>query len=157
MTRCLVGHCGGCAITDVLRHRDLSSSHVSHFLTSSDAATDSVPPGLGGYMHALYWNFPVPVADLRWLHITALELLACAFNAIILSRTLPRNSRLPLMVDATAAYFTLADETEHSPLLMHTHHLLLGEDRFRLAAATCDVVHASGDVNIAGDAASRSK
>ncbi|KAL3906774.1 MAG: hypothetical protein SGPRY_010423 [Prymnesium sp.] len=61
------------------------------------------------------------------------------------------------MVDATAAYFTLADETEHSPLLMHTHHLLLGEDRFRLAAATCDVVHASGDVNIAGDAASRSK
>lgn len=136
----ILGHCGGCVITDVLKRRDIFSSHVSHFLASSDAATDSVPAGLGGYMHGLYWNFQIPVEDLRWLHITVLELLACAFNALIFTCTLPHNSRLTLMVDDTAAYFTLAEETERSPLLMHTHHLILSEDRFRVWRLPCAIL-----------------
>ncbi|MGA1354685.1 MAG: hypothetical protein ACO32I_07955, partial [Candidatus Limnocylindrus sp.] len=153
----VLGRCGGCAITDALRRSDISSLPGIRFLAASDAATDSNPPGLGGYMHGVYWNFPLPEEDLRWLHITVLELLACAFNAIIFTRVLPPQARLTLLVDATSAYYALANETERSTVLTLAHHTLLAEERFRAAARSCDIVHGSGDSNIAGDAASRSK
>lgn len=153
----VLSRCGGCSITDVLRRSDISSAPVACFLAASDAATDSNPPGLGGYMHGVYWHFPIPIQDLQWLHITVLELLACAFNAIIFTRMLPTHVRLTLLVDATSAYYTLANETERSEILVFVHHALLDEERFRAAANLCDIVHGAGDMNLASDAVSRSK
>jgi len=49
----------------------------------ADAATDSSPPGLGGYCHGLYWYIPLRPEWLNWLHITLLELLATGINAIV--------------------------------------------------------------------------
>lgn len=153
----VLGRCGGCVITDVLRRRDIAEAPTVHFIASSDAATDSHPAGLGGFMHGFYWYHPVPTEDLRFLHITVLEMLACAFNAIIFVRSLPTHARITLLVDATAAYFTLLDESERSMVMTQAHHILLNEERFRAAAMRCDIVHASGDVNIAADAVSRAK
>ncbi|MGA1354944.1 MAG: hypothetical protein ACO32I_09255, partial [Candidatus Limnocylindrus sp.] len=141
----------------MLRRRDIASAPAAHFLAASDAATDSSPPGLGGYMHGLYWQFTVPMEDLMWLHITVLELLACVFSTIIFARVLPQRSRLTMVVDATSAYYTLAKESEKSEVLIYAHHTALTHERFRVAAGRCDIVHGAGDFKIAGDAASRSK
>lgn len=117
----------------------------------------SIPPGLGGYMHGMYWQLSVAPEALPWLHITVLELLAAAFSAMIFAKLAPAPARISLMVDATSAYLSLADESEHSEVLAFAHHRLFHEDRFRSAANLCDVLHGAGDANIAGDAASRSR
>eukprot|EP00965_Chrysotila_dentata_P016133 534610-Pleurochrysis_carterae.AAC.1 len=54
----------------------------------ADAATDSAPPGLGGYCHGLFWYIELSPVHVTWLHITALELLATGFNAIAFSHVL---------------------------------------------------------------------
>ena len=153
----LLTHCGGCAVTAVLRRTDLRVKKVATFLSASDAATDSQPPGMGGFMHGFYWQMSLSADDVKWLHITVLELLACVFNAIISARVKPPAARLMLMVDATSAFYTLADETERSEVLVFAHHAALSSSEFCQAARQCDVVHGSGSVNLAGDAASRSE
>ncbi|MGA1355015.1 MAG: hypothetical protein ACO32I_09620, partial [Candidatus Limnocylindrus sp.] len=126
-------------------------------MAASDAATDSAPPGLGGYMHRMYWQLTIPFEDLAWLHITVLELLACVFGTIIFAKVLPSRARITMIVDATSAYYTLAEESEKSEVLIFAHHAALASERFRVAAIRCDIVHGAGDFNLAGDAASRSK
>ncbi|MGA1354809.1 MAG: hypothetical protein ACO32I_08575, partial [Candidatus Limnocylindrus sp.] len=153
----VLGGCGGCSVFDVLRRRDIATMPAAHFLAASDAATDSSPPGLGGYMHGLYWQFTVPAEDLAWLHITVLELLACVFSTIIFARVLPPRARLTMVVDATSAYYTLAEESTKSEILIYAHHAARASERFRSAAERGDIVHGAGAFNLAGDAASRSK
>eukprot|EP00965_Chrysotila_dentata_P162901 5379667-Pleurochrysis_carterae.AAC.1 len=50
--------------------------------TYADAATDSAPPGIGGYCHDAFWFMELTAEHVRWIYITALELLATGFNAI---------------------------------------------------------------------------
>jgi hypothetical protein len=73
----------GCAVTDVLKMADLARERVLLFVTSSDAATDSEPPGMGGFMNGYWWHFPIPEEALDWLHITSL------------GRRVNRNARRP--------------------------------------------------------------
>ena len=152
----LTGACG-CVITNVLRRFEIASDLVATFLTASDAATDSHPPGMGGFCHGFWWQYEVAFEHLQWLHITVLELLACAFNMIITSSLLPPRARMLQMVDATSAFYTLADESEHSEVLICAHEALLDCHAFNLAAERTDLVHGAGDANVAGDAASRSQ
>ena len=51
----LLADTGGAPVTVALhkRHR-VAPLAVTHAI-SSDAATDSTPPGLGGFCHGLYW------------------------------------------------------------------------------------------------------
>ena len=151
----LIDACG-CAVTRVLMRYQLIPRATSTFLTASDAATDSHPPGMGGYCHGVYWHFEVATEHLQWLHITVLELLACAFNILITSRMLPPKARMLQLVDATSAFYTLVNDASKSAVLAHTHQLLVESHVFSTAMEKADISHASGDANLAGDASSRS-
>ena len=155
----VLGTCSGSAVTAVIHSmewRKLNGARARTFVASSDAATDSSPPGMGGYMQGFWWRFEVPPEDLLWLHITVLELLATVFSAIIFEPLVPPPCRLLLQMDATAAFYTLAAETERSSVLMKAHHLALEAPAFARAAERIDAGHIRGDGNAAGDAASRS-
>lgn len=97
----IIGRCGGCAVTKVLQRKDISQPAMRTFVSSSDAATDSVPPAMGGYMHGFYWHRPIALDDLQWLHITVLELLACGFTVMFGARIRPSSSFQLTLVDAT--------------------------------------------------------
>jgi hypothetical protein len=49
----------GCPVTAVLRRRDIRAAPALYYEASSDAATDSAPLGLGGFMHGYYWHFAI--------------------------------------------------------------------------------------------------
>ena len=146
----------GCAVTDVLKMADLARERVLLFVTSSDAATDSEPPGMGGFMNGYWWHFPIPEEALDWLHITSLELLARGFDSIIMDAVVPPRARMLARTDATTTFATLARESEHSEALMDAHHCLLSSAVFRRAAERTDLGAVAGDGNLAADAASRS-
>ena len=152
----VLGRCSGCSVAAALRRADLSTGLLRYFVASSDAATDSEPPGLGGFMHGFWWRIELTHMYVVWLHITVLELLASGFSAIIFAPLVPPANRLLLQMDATSAFYTLAHETERSPVLMYAHHRLLESRAFAAAAERSDAAHLGGSGNIAGDAASRS-
>lgn len=153
----VLGLACGCFATAVLKRFEMTVGQAVTFLTASDAATDSHPPGLGGFCHGFYWQFEVAEEHLQWLHITVLELLACAFNIMITAKLLPPKARMLQVADATAAFYTLTKESERSEVLMYAHHALLDNYEFVRAAEKADLTHGAGDANIAGDAASRSE
>ena len=66
---------GGAPVTAAL-HRAQPQYAELIVSVSSDAATDSTPPGMGGFCHGLYWYLSIPELWLVWIHITALEMLA---------------------------------------------------------------------------------
>eukprot|EP00965_Chrysotila_dentata_P164298 5425421-Pleurochrysis_carterae.AAC.1 len=68
----------------------------------ADAATDSSPPGLGGYCQGLFWYCKLTPLHVAWLHISALELLATGFNAIVFADVLSSAQRTLLLSDALA-------------------------------------------------------
>ena len=152
----VLGKCSGCSVAAALRRADLAAGPTRYFVASSDAATDSQPPGLGGFMHGFWWRIELASAYLTWLHITVLELLASGFSAIMFAPLVPPTNRLLLQMDATSAFYTLVEESERSPVLMYAHHRLLESHAFNVAAENSDAGHVAGSGNLAGDAASRS-
>ena len=137
------------------------SSQQFFAASESDAATDSTPPGLGGFMHGFYWYAHVVALTqehVRWLHISVLELLATGFSTIIFTPLLPPGAkRLTHGADATATVTTLTRETESSEMLMLTHHALLQCDQFKALAPRADLGHLRGDSNLGADAVSASR
>ena len=127
------------------------------FYASSDAATDSQPPGLGGYMHGMYWYLALSDEMVRWLHISVLELLATGFSTIIFTPSLPPNPdvRLTQGADASATATTLTRQTERSNMLQLTHHALLDDADFARFSCRADLGQLRGDANLASDAVSR--
>ena len=118
----------GSYFTAALRRASVHGpSSAPQFYASSDAATDSQPPGLGGYMHGMYWYLALSDEMVRWLHISVLELLATGFSTIIFTPLLPPNPnvRLTQGADASATATTLTRQTERSNMLQLTHHALL--------------------------------
>ena len=70
----------GAAATDAVRRSSLTRPRRTLlYVGSSDAATDSDPPGLGGFMHGFFWYIALRAVHTRWLHISVLELLATGF------------------------------------------------------------------------------
>ena len=149
--------CAGCSILNVIKRSEWGEVVDSTCFTASDAATDSVPPGLGGWMHGFFWQLTLLPHHLEWLHITVLELLACGFNLIIMGKLLPSGARLLQAVDATSAYFSLVSESGKSEILAYAHHLLYESHSFQQTAYLTDLATAAGDMNLAGDCASRSR
>ena len=154
-----LGGAGGAPITHTLRERDLSREGTLPllFIGSSDAATDSEPPGMGGWLHGYYWHIALGPEAVRYLHITVLEMLASCFSSLIFRDLLHGNVRLTLQTDATAAISTLVRETERSEVLVYAHHRVLREQPFRDSLSLTDLGHLFGDANIASDLVSRSK
>ena len=142
----------------VLKRASLRPSHATLiYFGSSDAATDSSPPGIGGFMHGLYWYLALSAEVIRWLHISVLELLATAFSTIIFPAALPRHARLTLGADASATVTTLTRDTERSEMLMQAHHIINRVAEFVQASRLTDLGHLRGDANIASDLVSRAK
>lgn len=132
------------------------ATRISYF-ASSDAATDSNPPGLGGFMHGMFWYLALSSEIVAWLHISVLELLATGFSAMIFHSSRPPRSRLVLGADASATVTTLTRQSESSEMLMLTHHELLEDAEFAAAAPATDLGQLRGDANLAADAVSRAE
>ena len=152
----VLGACGGCSVLAAVTRGELGTRVSATYFTASDAATEA-PAGLGGYMHGFFWQMDLTTEHLQWLHITVLELLACGFNMIIMGKLLPMYTRLLQAVDATSAYYSLARESERSEVLAYAHYLLLENEDFKTTAYLTDLATAAGDMNLAGDCASRSR
>ena len=154
-----LGGAGGAPITHTLRERDLLRDGAMPllFIGSSDAATDSDPPGMGGWLHGYYWHIALEPDAVEYLHITVLETLASCFSSLVFRGLLGSDARLTLQTDATAAISTLVRETERSEVLVYAHHRVLHEQSFRDSLALTDLGHLFGDSNIASDLVSRAK
>ena len=148
---------GGAPITNAVLRRDLPTPGGVICVASADAATDSVPAGMGGFCHGLYWYLPVKPDELRFLHITVLELLATGFNAITLAPHLLAFRRVVLLSDALATPYTLSRHKPHSAALRHALSCLLADSTYQSVAETAEVAQLFGDGNPAADAVSRNE
>ena len=148
---------GGAPVTAALKRAEIETldSLSVKFTASADAATDSEPPGIGGFCHGLYWYIPIAIEWLAYLHITVLELLATGLGAITLAPYLKHAQRVRLQSDALATPFVLSRHRAHSPTLMLAHHELLQDDRYVSVAANAEVQHLGGDMNPYSDSVSR--
>jgi hypothetical protein len=155
--RTLLMTTGGAPVTVVLRRGDgAAADHfLVKFVVSADAATDSAPPGIGGFCHGLYWYIPIPAEWLPYLHITVLELLATGLGAIALAPYLRHAERIVLQSDALATPFVLSRHSAHSPTLMLAHHQLLQNDQYVAVTENADIQHLDGDSNPFADSVSR--
>ena len=155
--RTLLMNTGGAPVTAALKRGDGAAAppFAVKFVVSADAATDSAPPGIGGFCHGLYWYVPIPEAWLVYMHITVLELLATGMGAIALAPYLRHAQRIRLQSDALATPFVLSRHGAHSPTLMLAHHQLLQDDRYLAVAANADIQHLDGDSNAFSDSVSR--
>ena len=145
----------GSFFTLALRRADLHTSSRLTYFASSDAATDSSPPGMGGYMHGYYWYLALLPEVIHWLHISVLEFMATGFSTIVYGAMLPPNARLNLGADASATATTFTRQTESSEMLMIAHNEFLETPDFDVVAARADLGHFRGDSNLASDAVSR--
>ena len=148
---------GGAPVTVVLRRGDGGApSHLAvKYVVSADAATDSEPPGIGGFCHGLFWYVALPLEWLLYLHITVLELLASGLGAITLAPYLRHAQRIRLQSDALATPFVLSRHSARSAMLQLAHHELLQDASYSAVAANADVQHLDGDNNPFSDSVSR--
>ena len=148
----------GAAATDAVRRSSLARPrHALVYVGSSDAATDSEPPGLGGFMHGFYWYIALRAIHITWLHISVLELLATGFSTIIFRRIVPPSAELCLGADASATVTTLTLHSQTSEALIDAHHALLASPAFQRAQRYTSLGQLRGDANEASDAVSRGK
>ena len=149
----LLVHTGGAPVTAALRA--VRTAPTLTYVVASDAATDSNPPGIGGYCHGLYWHLPIPAEWLKWLHITVLEMLATGGSAIAFCAYLRAAECIRLLSDSLATPFVLSRHKAKSAMLSFAHHELLRNAAYREVAERADVSHISGSANVFGDAVSR--
>ena len=150
----LITQTGGAPFTAALRRQvhPLSLTYV----VSSDAATDSDPPGIGGFCHGLYWFLALKAEWLQWLHITVLELLATGGSALAFCSYLRASANVLLQSDGLATPYVLSRHRSRSPILSLAHHALLRLEAFTEVAQKARIAHLDGDSNVFGDAVSRS-
>lgn len=147
----------GAPFTRVLRRNSVRQEPSAlSFLLSSDAATDSDPPGMGGFMHGFYWYLEIPREVLPWLHITTLEFLATGFGAMTFGPFLPPGARIILRTDALVTPHVLTRESQKSETLAFAHHRLLQAPAFAEVAMVAEVTHGFGETMALDDAVSRS-
>jgi len=148
---------GGAPVTVVLRRGDgVAPEHLAvKYVVSADAATDSEPPGIGGFCHGLYWYVALPLEWLVYLHITVLELLASGVGAITLAPYLRHAQRIRLQSDALATPYVLSRHRARSPMLQFAHHQLLQDPRYEAVADNAEIQHLDGDDNPFSDSVSR--
>ena len=145
---------GGAPVTAAISR--VAVGNPLQVVVSSDAATDSSPPGIGGFCHGLYWYLQVKAEWLEWLHITVLELLATGGSALAFDAYTSSAEAVVLQSDALATPFVLTNHRTSSRNLAFAHHLLLADTRFKAMAGRANICHLFGDCNPFSDAVSRS-
>ena len=151
----LLQRSGGAPVTAALHPASARVAGALTYVVSSDAATDSHPPGMGGYCHGLYWYLAIPAEWLVWLHITVLEMLATCGSAMAFRAYLSSASHVLLQADGLATPYVLSRHTAKSAMLEMVHHLQLRDRDYMEVAAKADIVHLNGDANVFSDAVSR--
>ena len=149
---------GASVLTILDKHRKLTTlnnSPMQHYIFS-DAATDSNPPGLGGYMQGYVWNIPLTQQQANTLHITCLELIATVISTITFANLLQENAHVILMSDALATAYTLQKDNTASEDMAHVLQLAEASPIFSKLACRCEIAHIYGEANTLSDAASRS-
>ena len=146
---------GGAPVTAAI-NKLMAVGNPLQVVISSDAATDSSPPGIGGFCHGLYWYLQVKAEWLEWLHITVLELLATGGSALAFEAYTSSAEAVVLQSDALATPYVLSNHRTSGRNLAFAHHLLLADDRFNAMAERASICHLFGDCNPFSDAISRS-
>ena len=153
-----LGTTAGAVVTDAIRRSSVARWRPSVlYVGSSDAATDSDPPGMGGFLHGFYWYLALSALHIRWLHISVLELLASGFSTMIFRRILPPKAELVLGADASATVTSLVLHSQSSEALIDAHQTLLASPTFCDAQRHTSLGQLRGDANEAGDSVSRGK
>lgn len=150
----LLKRTGGAVVTAAIR--GLLGMASLTYVVSSDAATDSHPPGMGGFCHGLYWYLEIKDEWLRWLHITVFELLATGGSAMTFESFIAHADRKLYLADALATPFVLARHKGRSDMLTMAHHELLAQPQYTNAMEHAVIDHFAGDCNVFSDAVSRS-
>ena len=125
------------------------------FMIYSDAASEGVGAGLGGFCNGIYWYLPLTEKHLHHLHITALELLAIGIGALTLAPYLPPEAHVVFLSDASTAVGVLTSHSARSAVLRAIHTMLLAHPTFAELSDRAACAHVSGLSNVAADLASR--
>ena len=150
----LLTHTGGAPVTAALRKVRPTQLSLT-YVVSSDAATDSEPPGIGGFCHGLYWYLAILPEWLTWLHITVLEMLATGGSAMAFAHYLAGAAQVTLQSDSLATPHVLSRHKARSDMLSLCHHELLHDASFAAVAEHAACAHLGGDCNVFSDAISR--
>jgi hypothetical protein len=145
---------GGAPVTAALNRAEPQYAKLL-VSASSDAATDSTPPGMGGFCHGLYWYLRIPELWLTWLHITALEMLATIGSCLAFRTYFESASQVVLQADALATPYVLSKHKAKSDALTFLHHEVLQMWEYQQVAVKAAITHLNGDCNPFADYISR--
>ena len=151
----LLASTGGAPVSAALRRAATLPSTLTYVI-SSDAATDSDPPGMGGFCHGLYWQLTIKPEWLVWLHITALEMLATGGSTMAFRQHAASAERILLQSDSLATPSVLAAQKSKSAALALIHSALLDDPAYTDIAERALIAHLDGDSNPFADYVSRS-
>ena len=161
--RLLTDSCGVSVKRAVTRERLESLPSVSFELFSDACYSDVAVPGVGGYLHGLYWYFPVPAVDVSLLSIPILEFLGAAFNVLVFyphfhqlgSELSP--AWVNLYTDALTTARVLGAESAKSSVIVEAYHHLIASAEWRSLYGRLRVAHLYGDANVLADLISRAR
>ena len=157
----LLVHAGGVSVKRSLSRSELETLPTLYFDLTSDACYAEVRvAGIAGFMHGLYWYFPVPEQDRPLLSIPILEFLGVCFNVLVFHSHLVgfgEGANLLLRTDALTAARTLPKESMRSPLLVAAYQWLIEQEEWESMAPRLIIQHIFGDCNALSDLASRAK
>jgi hypothetical protein len=124
------------------------------FFAYSDAALLGAPvPGLGGFLHGMYFSFALP-SDMLGYAIPQLEFLAIIASAICFGPALTGAASV-LVTDSDTCFRVLSNDGAHAPEMQWLHL-----EFFRTAATAAvfsEVRHGYGETNPCADLASRGR
>ena len=161
--RLLTDSCGVSVKRALLRENLEVLPSVSFELFSDACYADVTTPGVGGYLHGLYWYFPIPAVDIPHLSIPILEFLGAAFNVLMFyphvcqlgSESAP--AWVNLYTDALTTARVLTAESAKSTVIVETYQQLISSSEWRSLYGRIRVAHLYGDANVLADLISRAR
>ena len=161
--RILTDSCGVSVKRALLRENLEVLPTVSFELFSDACYADVSVPGVGGYLHGLYWYFPVPADDIPYLSIPILEFLGAAFNVIMFYPQLHQLGSdvapawVNLYTDALTTARVLSAESAKSTVIVEAYQHLICSPAWRSLYGRLRVAHVFGDANVLADLISRAR
>lgn len=153
----VIPQCEGTLCTLAFTTYTMRAAHHDVLHASVDAAGKGEgTPGLGGYMHGLYWRIPLGQQLLQLLHITAWETIASTINILVANRLAGRTAVLSVRSDAALAPYVLSTQASSSAVIQTIIEALLSHPQYDASVARRLVIqHIGGDGNVFSDLVSR--
>ena len=154
----IVMHCAGAAVTVAFMVTTEFARQMAHriMVATADAAGDGAgTPGIGGYMHGLFWRVAIPAHHVGLMHITAWEVLATAINLLLFGGYADQDTLLAFKSDALLTAYVLRKEGSSSRVVEFIVHLLLRSPQYQRAKRYLTIQHLAGDGNPHADLVSR--